>query len=404
MLVDDTGLLDIVHISMYYIKMLRTVSIPTDLQPERFLPLMKQCAEIFNAHVDWALANHTYNKSKAHNALYVPLRQLYPELPSAFIQAVRDTAMEAVKATKFKGCPRKRPTSGLRYDKRTMTLRGYQLTLSCIGGRAKTLLRVPDYFREIFERWDFKGAVLTYKRHKRQLWVQLVFASPAPALRQAGRTQGIDRGLYHLAVTSDGQTLSNSKVRSAQRRYLYNRRTLQAKGTRSAKRRLRAMAGREQRFSRDVNHVVTRQLANQPDVMTFVLEDLSGIRNRRRGRKLNKWLGSWPFYQFELFLAYKAEALGKQVVFVDARYTSQKCSQCGHKYKGNRHGSRFHCVRCGFRAHADVNAAINVRDTCLLSAAARSVEQAAVSQPNVASVLGDMPASATSRRACPGGR
>jgi IS605 OrfB family transposase len=383
--------------------MLRAVSIPTNLEPERFLPLMKQCAGIFNTHVDWALANHTYNKSKAHDALYAPLRQLYPDIPSAFVQAVRDTAMEAVKATKFERCPHKRPTSSLRYDKRTMTLRGYQLTLSCIGGRAKTILSVPDYFREIFETWDFKGATLTYKRHKRQLWVQLVFESPTPALREKGHTQGIDRGLYHLAVTSDGQTHSNTKVRSVQRRYLYNRRALQAKGTRSAKRRLKAMSGREQRFSKNVNHVVTKQIVNQPDVTTFVLEDLSGIRNKRRGKKMNKWLGSWPFYQFEMFLAYKAEALGKEVVFVDPRYTSQKCSQCGHKYKGNRHGSRFYCVRCGFRAHADVNAAINVRDTYLLSTAERSVEQAAVSQPQVTSVLGESPTSVTSHRACPAG-
>jgi IS605 OrfB family transposase len=343
---------------------------------------MQQCAEIFNVHVDWSLENRTYNKSKAHDALYAPLRQLYPEIPSALIQSVRDTAMEAVKATKFERHPRKKPTSSLRYDKRTMTLRGYQLTLSCIGPRAKTSLAVPEYFREIFETWDFKGATLTYQRHKRQMWIQLVFEGPTPEKQAPGETQGIDRGLYHLAVTSDEHTFSNAEVRSVQRKYLYNRRTLQAKGTRSAKRRLKAMAGREQRFSRDVNHRVTKQLATQPDVTTFVLEDLSGIRNKRRGKKMNKWLGSWSFHQFENFLAYKADALGKEVVFVDARYTSQKCSQCGHIYKGNRQHSRFHCVRCGFHSHADVNAAINIRDTYLLSTTERSVEQAAVNQPN----------------------
>ncbi|MEA5504189.1 hypothetical protein VB735_13910 [Halotia wernerae UHCC 0503] len=42
--------------------MKRTVSIPVDLPSERFLPLMEQCAEIFNVHIDWAIANSTYNK------------------------------------------------------------------------------------------------------------------------------------------------------------------------------------------------------------------------------------------------------------------------------------------------------------------------------------------------------
>jgi len=349
---------------------------------------MKQCARIFNAHVDWALEQHSYNKSKAHEALYMQLRQAYPDIPSAFIQAVRDTALEAVKATQFERTPRKKSTSALRYDKRTMTLRGDQLTLACIGKRAKTILNIPDYFRDIYETWTFKGATLAYQRHKRRLWVKLVFESLTPDLRPEDEVQGIDRGLYHLAVTSDGQTHSDAKVRAVQRRHLYNRRTLQAKGTRSAKHRLRAMSGREQRFSKDVNHVVSKRLATQMNVTTFVLEDLSGIRNKRRGKKMNKWLGSWPFHQFEQFLAYKTEALGKRVVFIDPCYTSQKCSYCGHIDKGNRHKSHFQCVRCGFSAHADLNAAMNIRDAHLLSTTVRSVEQAVVNQPYVTSVLG----------------
>lgn len=60
------------------------------------------------------------------------LRLQHPSVPSALLQTVRDNALEAIKATKFKRVPLMKPTSGLRYDKRTMTLRGQQLTLSCI--------------------------------------------------------------------------------------------------------------------------------------------------------------------------------------------------------------------------------------------------------------------------------
>ncbi|MBT9170190.1 MAG: hypothetical protein DDT18_00529 [Actinobacteria bacterium] len=81
--------------------MQHTVSIPVALDEKRFLPLLQQCAEIFNTHVDWALENRTYNKKKAHHALYAQLRGRYPNLPSAFVQAIRDTAMEAVKATRL---------------------------------------------------------------------------------------------------------------------------------------------------------------------------------------------------------------------------------------------------------------------------------------------------------------
>lgn len=80
-------------------QMRRTVSIPVNLPRERFLPLMGFCAEIFNQHVDWALENKTYNKSRAHKDLYAEARLLYLIVPSALLQAVRDTAMESVKAT-----------------------------------------------------------------------------------------------------------------------------------------------------------------------------------------------------------------------------------------------------------------------------------------------------------------
>jgi len=368
---------------VYYINVQRTVSIPVDLDTERFLTLLEQCAEIFDTHVDWALENRTYNKNKAHHALYQQLREAYPDLPSAFLQAVRDTAMEAIKATKFKKRPHRKPTSGLRFDKRTMSLRGYQLTLSCIGKREKVILEVPDYFREIFETWQFKGGTLTCTKQTKQFWIRLVFESDTPPKQQDGQIQGIDRGLYHLATTSDGKFFSNAKVRAIRRRYLHNRRTLQAKGTTSAKRRLKIMSGKEKRFSQDVNHTVTKQIAMQPNITTFVLEDLSGIRKQQRGKKMNKWIGNWPFYQFESFLSYKAEALGKSVAFVDARYTSQKCSRCGYIARSNRSKSRFLCKRCSFEIHSDLNAAINIRDNYILSSADRSEEQAVVNQPNV---------------------
>jgi putative transposase len=80
----------------------------------------------------------------------------------------------------------------------------------------------------------------------------------------------------------------------------------------------------------------------------FVLEDLSGIRKQKsKGKKLNKLLSNWSFWQLELLLGYKAEALGKQVVHVAAPYTSQTCSSCGEVNKNNRKGSHFCCDKCG---------------------------------------------------------
>ena len=59
-------------------------------------------------------------------------------------------------------------------------------------------------------------------------------------------------------------------------------------------------------------------------------------------------------------LEYKAEWAGRTLVAVDARYTSQTCSECGVIDKGSRSGKSFKCVACGYEADADVNAARNI--------------------------------------------
>lgn len=115
------------------------------------------------------------------------------------------------------------------------------------------------------------------------------------------------------------------------------------------------------------------------------------------------------FFQFEQFLKYKAEALGKEVVYVDARYTSQSCSRCKTRHSTYRMKSKFECRTCGFRCHADINAAINIRDKYILSIAEKKVEQGAVNHPyatdveDKATYVELSPSLVASLRPCAGG-
>lgn len=111
-----------------------------------------------------------------------------------------------------------------------------------------------------------------------------------------------------------------------------------------------------------------------------MLETLTGIRNKRRGKKMNTFLSQWNFYQLEQLLAYKSEALGIQVGYIDPRYTSQACNQCGVINKKNRVKNRYSC-ECGWRVDADLNAAYNIRDLFVKPSQSLQVEQAAVNQP-----------------------
>ena len=95
-------------------------------------------------------------------------------------------------------------------------------------------------------------------------------------------------------------------------------------------------------------------------------------------------MGSRPFHQLDLFLTYKAERIGREVVHVNARYTSQKCSCCKSIDKTHRAKFKYLCKRCGHQLHADLNAAINIKDNYILSSTSKmSEEQADVNQPYV---------------------
>ena len=62
----------------------------------------------------------------------------------------------------------------------------------------------------------------------------------------------------------------------------------------------------------------------------------------------------------------KMDANGGKLVIVPAAYTSRTCHQCGNVASENRESQAvFHCVECGHKANADVNAAMNILSRAL---------------------------------------
>ena len=106
---------------------------------------------------------------------------------------------------------------------------------------------------------------------------------------------------------------------------------------------------------------------------TLVFEDLTDIRDRMTGRKQQRRrLHSWSFARLLGFARYKAALAGVAAATVAPRYTSQKCSRCGHWEKANRQSwGDFRCKQCDFSLHADQNAARNLEANHLASLAIR---------------------------------
>jgi len=83
-------------------------------------------------------------------------------------------------------------------------------------------------------------------------------------------------------------------------------------------------------------------------------------KNVRQKSALNRSILDQGWSAWAGQLKYKIAWRGGRVVLVNAAFTSQRCSVCGHIHADNRHGESFGCLACGHTDHADVNAAKNI--------------------------------------------
>ncbi len=333
--------------------MYRTLKIKLDKSNE-----LIQTAKIWNAAcqdvIDYGFAAHDYNKTRLNRATYEDLRNKYPTLPSALLQTARDQASDMLKKLRFKRKPFKHPLGAVRFDVRTMKVfleSGY-CRLTTVFGRLRYDFQLPEYYQK-YTGWKVMNAQL--KIAKSACYLNVHVEQPDPDTIQGDRRIGVDLGINNIAVCSDNTFWKSGPVKAIKGKYQFLRTKLQSIGTRSAKRKLCKLSGRERRFQRDINHQIGNWIVSKPyDIIA--LEDLTSIRNGKKNMKL----GKWSFAELRSIIEYKATSIGKRVIAIDPRYTSLTCSRCGFQKKENRNGRTFKCKSCDFQIDADLNASRNI--------------------------------------------
>ena len=201
--------------------------------------------------------------------------------------------------------------------------------------------------------------------HKGNFYLLAMCEVPEPTPADVDEVLGVDFGIANLATDSDGQVYSGEQVEAKRQWYAERRATLQKVSTRSAKRKLRKMSGRQRRYQADVNHCISKLLVRkaQDTNRSLAIEELKGIRARTTVRKSQRAKHhNWAFRQLRTLVEYKAVIAGVRVLHVDPRDTSRTCAACGHCEKANRKSqSEFVCQSCHHSAHADLNAALNIQ-------------------------------------------
>src|SRR5207245_3753283 len=169
------------------------------------------------------------------------LRRTYQLAAQLAIRCI-SKASEAYKRDKSI-TPTFRPEGAIVYDERIMNFKGMaSVSLLTISGRVLLPFRFGAYQQSRLDA--IKGqADLIYRNGTFYLAVTLEVPEPTPDTPDG--TLGVDLGIINLATDSSGETFSGQAVEKTRKRLHSLRQRLQKHGTKSAKRHLKKLSGRE---------------------------------------------------------------------------------------------------------------------------------------------------------------
>lgn len=349
---------------------------PTPEQHAALLRTLEAFNTACNAIADVAYEHRLANKIELQKLVYYDIRQHFGLSAQMAIRAIAKVAEAYKRDKRIK--PLFRSHGAMVYDERMSNFpTADRVSLLTLDGRVLVPFRFGAYAEGMMQRRRGQCDLL-YRKRSNTFFLAVTVDVPEPTPDEPDDYLGVDLGVITLVATSDGELLNHSTgpkhahINQVRARYSRFQQKLQKKGTKSSKRLLKTRSGREKRFAKDVNHCLSKALVRTAKGTRrgIALEDLQGIRERAGktvGKRQRRVLYSWAFGQLRAFIAYKAVLAGLPVAYVNPAYTSQTCSRCGHCEKANRPSqAHFLCRSCGFSAHADLNAAENIRRAAVI--------------------------------------
>jgi putative transposase len=184
-------------------------------------------------------------------------------------------------------------------------------------------------------------------------------------LPQTGEAVGVDVGLEHFATLSTGETIENPRhLKHAEQRLKTAQRQVSRRPNKRSHRRRKAVAllakqhQKVRRQRQDFHHKAALRLIREFD--RIAVEDLNIlglVKNHHPACAISD--AAW--HAFFLILTSKAAEAGRQVVKVAPQFTSQDCAKCGQRVRKSLSTREHRCLACGFVAHRDYNAALNIQ-------------------------------------------
>lgn len=329
--------------------------LPNTEQSKFLLDTIKEANTACNEISEPAFKKKLYNTYKLHKEVYYRIKDsfnLSAQMVVRCISKVTDSyKLDKKVQRKFK------PLGAITYDPRILTYKGNTASIWTVGGRIK----IPFVCHNTNYLPYIKGeADLLFKKGKFYLFQTVEV--PEEKMKDVEDFIGVDFGQTDIAVLSDGTNFNSEQLKKVRKKYSKVRASVQSKGTKSSKRLLKRLGGKERRFVSINNHTIAKQIVQKAksENKGIAIEDLTAIRKtaKPKSKQQKTELNRWSFYQLRQYLSYKSLLAGVPLIVVPPAYTSQTCSVCNHI--GIRNGKHFSCKNCGNVADADHNGALNI--------------------------------------------
>ncbi|TQM70911.1 putative transposase [Actinomadura hallensis] len=228
-------------------------------------------------------------------------------------------------------------------------------------------LRLPK-IGDVKVRWSRRlpsepSSVTVIKDAAGRYFASFVVEAAGEPLPQTAAEIGIDLGLTHFAVLSDGRKIGNRRfLRRAERRLRKAQQALsrKAKGSNNRAKAVVKVARAHARVAdarRNFAHQLSTRIVRENQAV--MVEDLAvkGLARTRLAKSVHD--AGWG--QFTQMLTYKAARHGRTLVKVDRWFPSSKlCSACGAVAESMPLNVRSWACPCGAVHDRDVNAAKNI--------------------------------------------
>jgi len=346
---------------------------PTRKQETKLNGTLEECRWLYNHLLEQR--KETYEQTGKGLTLYQQqatfpvMKQERPSLTNVHSQVLQNVAVRVdlafkaffrrCKAGENPGYPRFKGYG--RYDSFTFPQSGFSIKYD-----NRVVISKVGAIKMVYHR-PIKGKVktCTIRRSSTGKWYVTFSVECEPErLPERASQVGIDVGLKTFATMSDGTEIENPRFFRKEEKALakvQRKHSKLAKGTPERRKHRKAVARVHERiaFRRDnFTHQHSRQIVNSYGIIC--VEDLQ-VNRMTHNHCLAKSIADASWSAFFAQLDAKAEEAGRQFVKVNPAYTSQICSQCGHRKIMPLSERVFDCPCCHVQLDRDLNAALNIR-------------------------------------------